>query len=62
LWPGKSTGRPPKADADSQAALIEAVEQNLEKAIIKSVETLNRQKNHLLRLHLQTVQNLLKAG
>lgn len=28
LWPGKSTGRPPKADADFQAALIEAVEQN----------------------------------
>ena len=28
LWPGKSTGRPPKADADFQAALIEAVEKN----------------------------------
>lgn len=28
LWPGKSTGRPPKADADFQAALAEAVEQN----------------------------------
>lgn len=28
LWPGKSTGRPPKADADFQAALVEAVEQN----------------------------------
>jgi len=28
LWPGKSTGRPPKADADFQAALIAAVEQN----------------------------------
>ena len=28
LWPGKSSGRPPKADADFQAALIEAVEQN----------------------------------
>jgi transposase len=35
---------------------------NLEKAIIKSVETLNRQKNHPLRLHLRTVQNLLKAA
>lgn len=28
LWPGKSTGRPPKTDADFQAALVEAVEQN----------------------------------
>jgi transposase len=28
LWPGKSTGRPPKADADFQAALSLAVEQN----------------------------------
>ena len=28
LWPGKSTGRPPKADADFQAALAQAVEQN----------------------------------
>lgn len=28
LWPGKSTGRPPKADADFQAALVEAAEQN----------------------------------
>jgi len=28
LWPGKSTGRPPKADAEFQAALAEAVEQN----------------------------------
>ena len=28
LWPGKSTGRPPKADSDFQAALVEAVEQN----------------------------------
>ena len=28
LWPDKSTGRPPKADTDFQAALIEAVEQN----------------------------------
>lgn len=35
---------------------------NLEKAIIKSVETLNRQKNHPLGLHLRTVQNLLKAA
>jgi len=28
LWPGKSTGRPPKADADFKAALAQAVEQN----------------------------------
>ena len=28
LWPGKSTGRPPKADADFQAALAAAVEKN----------------------------------
>ena len=28
LWPGKSTGRPPKADADFQAALVAAIEQN----------------------------------
>jgi transposase len=28
LWPSKSTGRPPKADADFQAALVAAVEQN----------------------------------
>jgi len=28
LWPGKSPGRPPTADADFQAALAEAVEQN----------------------------------
>ena len=28
LWPDKSTGRPPKADTDFQAALIEAVEHN----------------------------------
>ena len=28
LWSGKSTGRPPKADADFQAVLVEAVEQN----------------------------------
>ena len=28
LWPGKSTGRPPKADTDLKAALVEAVEQN----------------------------------
>ncbi len=28
LWPGKSTGRPPKADADFQAALVGAIEQN----------------------------------
>ncbi len=28
LRPGKSTGRPPKADADFQAALVAAIEQN----------------------------------
>ena len=28
LWPGKSTGRPPKADADFQTALVGAIEQN----------------------------------
>ena len=28
LWPGKSTGRPPKADVDFQAALVAAIEQN----------------------------------
>lgn len=28
LWPGKSPGRPPKADAEFQAALIDTVEQN----------------------------------
>ena len=28
LWPRKSTGRPPSADGEFQAALIEAVEQN----------------------------------
>lgn len=28
LWPGKSTGRPPKADADFQAALVQTVDQN----------------------------------
>jgi len=28
LWPGKRTGRPPKADADFQAALVAAVERN----------------------------------
>jgi transposase len=28
LWPGKSPGRPPTADADFQAALGQAVEQN----------------------------------
>lgn len=28
LWPGKSTGRPPKADADFQAAMVAAIEQN----------------------------------
>jgi transposase len=40
---------------------FETVE-NLEKAIMKAVETLNRQKNHPLRLHLQTVQGLLRAA
>ena len=35
---------------------------NLEKAIIKAVTRLNRQKNHPLRLHLKTVQGLLKAA
>jgi len=28
LWPGKSTGRPPKADVDFQAALVAAIDQN----------------------------------
>jgi transposase len=28
LWPDKSTGRPPKADADYQAALVESVSKN----------------------------------
>lgn len=28
LWPGQSPGRPPKADADFQAALIQALRQN----------------------------------
>lgn len=28
LWPGKSPGRPPTADAEFQAALVDAVEQN----------------------------------
>ena len=36
--------------------------QNLEKVIIKAVGALNRQKAHPLRLHLQTVQALLKAA
>jgi len=40
---------------------FETVE-NLEKAIMKAVKALNRQKNHPLRLHLQTAQNLLKAA
>lgn len=35
---------------------------NLEKAIIKAVKMLNCQKNHPLRLHLKTVQALLKAA
>lgn len=40
---------------------FETVE-NLEKAIIEAVEALNRQKDHPLRLHLQTVQHLSKAA
>ena len=36
--------------------------QNLEQAIMRAVERLNRQKNHPLRLHLQTVQTLLEAA
>lgn len=40
---------------------FETVE-NLERAIIEAVEALNRQKNHPLRLHLQTVQDLSKAA
>jgi putative transposase len=40
---------------------FETVE-NLEKAIIESVKTLNRQKDHPLRMHLQTVQDLSKAA
>jgi hypothetical protein len=35
---------------------------HLEKAIMQAVHKLNRQKNHPLRLHLQTVQSLLKAA
>ena len=40
---------------------FETVE-NLENAIMKAVKTLNRQKDHPLRLHLQTAQSLLKAA
>lgn len=35
---------------------------NLETAIMKAVDLLNRQKNHPFRLHLQTGQSLLKAA
>lgn len=35
---------------------------NLEKAILRAVRALNRNKNHPLRLQLQTVQSLLKAA
>ena len=40
---------------------FETVE-NLEKAIMDAVNRLNRQKDHPFRLHLQTVQTLLKAA
>ena len=40
---------------------FETVE-NLEKAIISAVNTLNAQKDHPFRLHLQTVQALLEAA
>ena len=40
---------------------FETVE-NLEKAIMQAVRKLNRQKNHPLRLHLQTVQTLAKVA
>lgn len=40
---------------------FETVE-NLEKAIMKAVDSLNRQKHHPLRLRLQTVQSLLQAA
>jgi putative transposase len=40
---------------------FETVE-NLEDAILKAVNALNRNKNHPFRLHLQTVQSLLKAA
>lgn len=36
--------------------------ENLEKAIMQAVRKLNRQKNHPLRLRLQTVQTLLQAA
>lgn len=36
--------------------------ETVEKAIMKAVEILNRQKNHPLRPHLKTAQNLLKAA
>ena len=35
---------------------------NLEKAILRAVRALNRNKNHPLRLRLQTVQTLLQAA
>jgi len=40
---------------------FETVE-DLERAIMKDVETLNHQKDHPLRLHLHTVQGLLRAA
>lgn len=36
--------------------------ENLENAIIRAVDTLNRKKNHPFRLRLQTVQSLLEAA
>jgi hypothetical protein len=36
--------------------------QNLEKAIMRAVSTLNRNKNHPLRLNLQTLLSLLQAS
>ena len=36
--------------------------ENLEEAILQAVRTLNRKKDHPLRLHLQTVQTMLKVA
>ena len=36
--------------------------ENLENVIMKAIETLNRQTNHTLRLHLKTIQGLLKVA
>jgi transposase len=67
LWPGKSTGRPPKADADFQEALVGAIEQNPQDLGYPftrwSVDLLNE---HLRRkLHVEvsysTVYNSLKC-